>query len=119
MFDAMLRDLTRILSDASADVAVDLDRAVQRLKEAIARHEAQAGSTEFADFFFGNFADGNPDRFDPYSELGVARTAARDEVKRAYRKEAMRRHPDHGGSQEAIVRLNLAYLAIRKEKGWI
>lgn len=47
---------------------------------------------------------------DPYATLGVARTASRDEVKRAYRKRAKRAHPDRpGGSHAEMTALNKAY----------
>lgn len=47
---------------------------------------------------------------DPYTTLGVPRTASSDEVKRAYRKRAKKAHPDRkGGSHEAMTELNHAY----------
>jgi DnaJ family protein A protein 2 len=46
---------------------------------------------------------------DLYSELGVGRNATADEIKRAYRREAVKRHPDRpGGDKEAFQRLQVA-----------
>lgn len=36
-------------------------------------------------------------------------------VKRAYRLQAQRLHPDHGGSHQAMTRLNLAYHRAKSE----
>ena len=42
--------------------------------------------------------------------LGVARTASVDEIKHAYREQARVRHPDKGGTKEAMMQeLNDAY----------
>jgi DnaJ-class molecular chaperone len=56
--------------------------------------------------------------FNPFEELGVSPDASQDEVKRAYRERARRVHPDRGGSNEQMARLNLAYEVIRRFKGW-
>jgi len=45
---------------------------------------------------------------DLYAELGVSRDATADEIKRAYRREAIKRHPDRGGDKEAFQRLQIA-----------
>lgn len=38
----------------------------------------------------------------PYDVLGVARDASKDEIKKAYRRMAMKYHPDRNGSEEAV-----------------
>ena len=52
---------------------------------------------------------------DPYEILGVKRGASLDEVKAAYRRACKERHPDLGGSHEAMVELNTAYAFILNE----
>jgi DnaJ family protein A protein 2 len=46
---------------------------------------------------------------DLYSALGVSRDASVEEIKRAYRKEALTNHPDRGGDKEKFQRLQAAY----------
>ncbi len=52
---------------------------------------------------------------DPYEILGVARGASFDEIKAAYRRACKQRHPDLGGSHEAMVELNTAYAFVLNE----
>lgn len=40
---------------------------------------------------------------DPYSVLGVGRSASDDEIKRAYRKAALKYHPDKAGTAQAAM----------------
>lgn len=46
---------------------------------------------------------------DYYSELGVRRDATAEEIDRAYRNAARKRHPDGGGSEEEMKSLNEAH----------
>lgn len=51
-------------------------------------------------------------KYDPkkdyYGELGVSSDATKDEIDRAFRSEARKRHPDGGGSEEEMKSLNEA-----------
>ncbi len=55
---------------------------------------------------------------DPFKILGVDMNASYEEVRSAYRKRARQTHPDHGGSSEEFVKVNAAWEAIQRFKGW-
>ncbi len=46
---------------------------------------------------------------DPYATLNVKRDATPEQIKRAYRKAAMKAHPDRGGDAEKFHQVQLAY----------
>ncbi len=54
----------------------------------------------------------------PWEALGVPSTASRRQALAAYRKMALKFHPDHGGSDEAMRRLSAAWETIRALRGW-
>jgi DnaJ-class molecular chaperone len=54
----------------------------------------------------------------PFKILGVEPDDTEEVVKRAYRSKAAEAHPDKGGSHEQMVKVNAAWEAIRRFKGW-
>lgn len=44
-----------------------------------------------------------------YDLLGVPKTASQDEIKKAFRKKALKEHPDKGGDPEKFKELSTAY----------
>ena len=46
---------------------------------------------------------------DYYKILGLERSASADDIKKAYRKQAMKHHPDRGGDKDQFTRLQEAY----------
>ncbi len=55
---------------------------------------------------------------DPYEILGVKPNATKDEVKQAYKKKAWNAHPDRGGSNNEMMKVNAAFEAISSVRGW-
>ncbi len=55
---------------------------------------------------------------DPYEILGVKSNATKDEVKKAYKKKAWEAHPDRGGSNEDMMKVNAAMEAISRVRRW-
>ena len=51
-----------------------------------------------------------------YDTLGVSRTADQKEIKKAYRKLALRLHPDKGGDEEMFKKISKAYDTLSDEK---
>jgi curved DNA-binding protein len=49
---------------------------------------------------------------DYYQTLGVAKTATDDEIKKAFRKLAMKHHPDRGGDQAEFQKIQEAYATL-------
>jgi hypothetical protein len=52
-----------------------------------------------------------------YEVLGVAPTAPIDEIKAAYRRLAFEAHPDRGGAEENMKRINVAYQSACRDLG--
>jgi DnaJ-class molecular chaperone len=61
---------------------------------------------------FGNLDKGVP--LDPYDVLGVSRDSDENTIKKAYKKLAMKHHPDKGGDPEQFKRIQAAYDRIIK-----
>jgi len=51
---------------------------------------------------------------DPYKILGLKPGASQDEIKQAYRKQAIKLHPDKGGTAEAFAELHSSYEYLKK-----
>jgi DnaJ-class molecular chaperone len=66
----------------------------------------------------GQKTAGIPDDMNPFTILGVGMDATEAEVKAAYRKRAAEAHPDRGGSNEWMAKVNAAYEVIKKFHGW-
>lgn len=52
---------------------------------------------------------------DFYTILGVSREASQEEIKKAYRKQAHKYHPDRGGDEEQFKKVNEAYQVLGDE----
>ena len=58
--------------------------------------------------YFNEFVNGKPYFKEPWEVLGVDEKATENEVKAAYRKKVLEKHPDRGGSEDAFAQLNAA-----------
>ena len=58
------------------------------------------------------------ENLDPYKILGVSAIDTRETIDRAFKREARKAHPDRGGSNEAMVKVNAAYQAIKQFRSW-
>ena len=54
---------------------------------------------------------------DPYVVLGVAPTAATEDIEAVFKKRVLRQHPDKGGSEEEFERTTEAWRKIQKLRG--
>jgi len=62
--------------------------------------------------------DAQQEALDPFAILGVTPQSTREEVDKAYRTKARAAHPDMGGSDIEMAKVNAAYEAIRIFKHW-
>jgi DnaJ-class molecular chaperone len=53
---------------------------------------------------------------DHYATLGLDRTATQAEIKAAYKREAMRAHPDRGGDPNRFHAVQEAFRALKSDK---
>lgn len=54
----------------------------------------------------------------PFTILGVSMDATEEQTRAAYRKKATEHHPDKGGTPEQMAKVNAAWEAIRRFRGW-
>lgn len=62
-------------------------------------------------------SDGDAHADDPYAVLGLARSAPWEQIVAAHKRLARRWHPDAGGDEDSIRRLNAAYAELRVRRG--
>jgi hypothetical protein len=94
----MAIDVYTRVADNLAAIAATLDA-----MRAIERH----GGAEILDRAFTGFV-ALPSPEQPWQVLGVQMGASRSEIEQAYRRLAMQHHPDRGGDQGEMARINAA-----------
>jgi hypothetical protein len=94
------------VADNLAAIAATLDA-----MRAIERH----GGAEILDRAFTGFV-ALPAPEQPWQVLGVAREASREQIEDAHRRLAMKHHPDRGGSDAEMARINSARDALLESR---
>jgi len=61
----------------------------------------------------------NINDMDPFKILGVNFNSTYEEVKEAYKKRARQVHPDKGGSNEDMMKVNAAFETLKRFNGWV
>jgi hypothetical protein len=56
------------------------------------------------------------DQQDPYQWMGVSPLDSSETIRNRYRELALERHPDHGGSPDEMMQLNVAYERILRHR---
>lgn len=72
-----------------------------RIKE-VAKQEASVGE----------------EALNPFIILGVTPDSTEEEVRQAYRDKAAKAHPDKGGTNDEMIKVNAAWETIRMFRGW-
>lgn len=54
----------------------------------------------------------------PYTILNVDPEATKETIDKAFKKKAWSAHPDHGGSNQEMIKVNAAYEAIKQFRSW-
>jgi hypothetical protein len=109
--------VAEVLGDAIAEA---VRRAVDEVGRAPQGQLAMAGSAppgEAPPPAPRDLVRGNPLAEDPYEVLGVGRGAPWAEVEAAHKRLARLWHPDTGGDEDLIRRLNVAYAALKIRRG--
>jgi len=66
----------------------------------------------------GDTKEDKDEDFDPFTILEVTMDATQEEVTKAYREKSNKAHPDKGGSDQDMAKVNAAFEAIKLYKGW-
>ena len=87
-------------------------------KSAWTTEEPRSGGTGGTSPGGRSFGGTNFEDLNPFTILGVDMNASKEEVDKAYREKAKTAHPDKGGSDEEMVKVNAAKEVIYLFKGW-
>ena len=102
------QDISKVLNTLVRNVQINMLRQLRREIDNNIKKLTQEGATNIA----------YDESLDPFKILGVEPDATKEEITRAFREKALKAHPDRGGSNEEMVRVNAAYEAIRQFRGW-
>jgi len=102
------QDVNKLLSTLVRNVQINMLKQLRREIDISIRKLTQEGTSDTA----------YDESLDPYKILGVEQNATREDIDKAFKKKARVAHPDSGGSNEEMIRVNAAYEAIKQFRGW-
>ena len=107
------------LPDFYQDYAKERRRAQEKFRRAQEKKEQERWrdfAKKFTQGFFG-FGEDIPEQKDndyPFSVFGLKKSASQEDMKKAYRKQVLKAHPDRGGTPELFRKVREAWEYFKK-----
>lgn len=102
------QNMRKILGTLIRNVQINMLKQMRREIDNNIRRLTQEGTANMA----------YDESLDPFKILGVEQSATREEIDKAFKAAAKKAHPDAGGSNEEMIKVNAAYESIKQFRGW-